>query len=213
MVAAESSQTLDRGLQVLRLLARATGSTSVTEIAAELGLTRPVVYRLLAALEAHRLVRRDADGRCRLGLGVLELALRVQPLLRTAALPPLRKLAEGAGATAHLTVLDAGQALAIAVVEPSWTDLHVAYRVGSRHELHRGAAGRAILTGRKAPKTQDYVTSTGELQHGAHGVAAPVREVPGLEASVGVVALSSLDARVVGPAVVAAAAEVAAALR
>lgn len=212
-MAAESSQTLDRGLKVLRLIARAHGPSSVTEIAAELELTRPVVYRLIVALEAHRLVRRDADGRCGLGLGVLELAQRVQPLLRAAALPPLRKLAEGAGATAHLTVLDSGQALAIAVVEPSWTDFHVAYRLGTRHELDRGAAGRAILAGRRAAKGHDCVTSSGELQPGAHGIAAPVRNVPGLEASVGVVALIALDNRIIGPAVVAAAAEVAAALR
>lgn len=211
-MAAESSPSLDRGLRVVRLLAREAGSLSVGEIAAELELTRPVVCRLLAALEHHALVRREPGERLRLGLGILELAQRVQPLLRAAALPPLRKLAEGAGATAHMTIVDAGQALAIAVVEPSWTNFHVAYRLGSRHELTRGAAGRAILAGRRAAKTADYVTSAGELQPGAHGVAAPVRGVPGLEASVGVVALSALDSRVIGSAVVAAAAEVTAAL-
>ena len=38
----------------------------------------------------------------------------------------------------------------MAVVEPSWTDFHVSYRVGSRHPLHQGAAGKAILLGRDA---------------------------------------------------------------
>nr|BFE83935.1 hypothetical protein GCM10020093_065360 [Planobispora longispora] len=40
--------------------------------------------------------------------------------------------------------------LAVAVVEPSWTDMHVAYREGSRHPLSRGAAGLAILALRGA---------------------------------------------------------------
>jgi DNA-binding IclR family transcriptional regulator len=215
-VGTETSQTLDRGLRVLRLLAEAPGGLSVSALASELGVNRTVVYRLLATLEQHGLVRRDGDGRARLGLGVLQLAGRVLPMLREAALPPLRRLAEEIGATAHLTMVEGGQALAVAVVEPSWTDYHVAYRVGSRHDLRRGAAGRAILLGREsAPDATEpgYVASEGELQPGAHGVAAPLVGVAGLEASVGVVALSSLDVERVGPRVVRAAAEVAAALR
>jgi DNA-binding IclR family transcriptional regulator len=209
-VTRETSQTLDRGLRALELLGDAPGGLTVTELSAALGVARPVVYRLLATLEGHALVRRVADGRVALGFAVLQLARRVQPLLRDAALPALRRLAEEVGATAHLTVVDGGEALAVAVVEPSWTDYHVAYRVGSRHPLDRGAAGRAIVTARTG--SSDYVVSAGELQPGAHGVAAAVRGVPAVEASVGVVALVELDARIVGPRVVAAAGEVAGAL-
>ncbi|CAN5598877.1 hypothetical protein BH24ACT11_BH24ACT11_11980 [soil metagenome] len=53
----------------------------------------------------------------------------------------------------------------------------------------------------------------GELQPGAHGLAAPVAGVPGLVGSVGVVMLGPLDRERVGPRVLAAAAEVATALR
>jgi DNA-binding IclR family transcriptional regulator len=82
----------------------------------------------------------------------------------------------------------------------------VAYRTGSRHPLERGAAGRAILAGRSG---QDRpVATSGELQPGAYGVAAPVLGVPGLEASVGVVALAPLDVATVGEQVMAAAATV-----
>ncbi len=133
-------------------------------------MNRTVVYRLAATLEQHGLVRRSADGRLSLGFAVLGLAAKVHPLLRQAALPALRALAEDVGATAHLTVADGGEALAVAVVEPSWTSFHVAYRVGSRHDLRRGAAGRAILAGRVGDVS--YVSSEGELQPGASGVAA-----------------------------------------
>jgi hypothetical protein len=216
-VGAETSQTLDRGLRVLRLLAESGGGLTVTELAARIEVNRTVVYRLLATLELHGLIRRDTDGRVRLGLGVLQLSRRVQPLLREAALPLLRQLAEEVGATAHLTVADAGEALAVAVVEPSWTDFHVAYRVGSRHGLGIGAAGRAILLSRAAAEggvpAPAYLVTEGELQDGAQGLAAPLLGVPAVEASVGVVAFGRIDATTVGPRVVATAAEIAAALR
>lgn len=208
---AETSQTLDRGLRLLDLLADAPAGRTVADLAVSLDVGRTVVYRLVATLEAHGLVRRDAEGRVRLGLGALRLAGRVVPLLREAALPSLRRLAEEVGATAHLTVVDGSDALAVAVVEPSWTDYHVAYRVGSRHPLGQGAAGRAVLVGRTGES--GFAVSSGELQPGAVGVAAPLVGVPNVEASVGVVALGQLDVARVGPLVERAAAEVAAALR
>lgn len=209
-MAAETSQTLDRGLRVLERVAAQPSGCTVAELAAELGVGRTVVYRLLATLEAHHLVRRDASGRVSLGTAAVRLAGRVVPLLREAALPALRSLAEEIGATAHLTVADAGEALAVAVVEPTWTDFHVSYRVGSRHPLDRGAAGRALLVGRTGG--HEPVVSHGELQPGATGVSAPVQGLTSVQASVGVVALGELDILTVGPRVLQAAREVAEAL-
>ncbi len=207
-MAAETSQTLDRGLRALRVLADRPSGLSISALAEELGVNRTVVYRLVATLEQHGLARRDHAGRVHLGLGVFALARGLQPVLREAAVPVLRVLAEQLGCTAHLTVADAGEALAVAVVEPSWTDFHVAYRVGARHPLGQGAAGRAILAAR-TPGGPSYVETMGELQPGARGVAAPVLGVEGLEASVGIVTLGDLDPAEVGPPCVAAAAEVA----
>lgn len=208
----ETSQTLDRGLKALEELAEAPAGLTVTELADRLGVNRTIVYRLLATLELHGLARRDAAGRARLGIGVLALARRVQPLLRDAAAIPLRRLAEEVGATAHLTVVDGTEALAVAVVEPTWTDYHVAYRVGSRHALDRGAAGRAIVAYREQGTTT-YIVTQGELQSGAYGIAAPLVDVPGIEASVGVISFGELDPARTGPRIVRAAAEVAKALR
>ncbi|MBY9076535.1 helix-turn-helix domain-containing protein [Nocardioides sp. WL0053] len=213
-MAAETSQTLDRGLRVLDVLAHSPGGLSVTELAAAVDVNRTVVYRLVATLEQHGLARRDTAGKLHVGLGVLSLARGLQPVLRELAAPVLRTLAEELGATAHLTVADGGEALAIAVVEPSWTDFHVAYRVGARHPLDQGAAGRAILRGRglaavDGPGEEAVVQTVGELQPGARGLAAPVLGVEGLEASVGIVTLGDLDVAKVGPRVRAAAEEVA----
>jgi DNA-binding IclR family transcriptional regulator len=209
---AETSQTLDRGLRVLAVLASHPNGLTITELASAVGVNRTVVYRLVTTLEQHGLARRDALGRLHIGLGVLALARGLQPVLREVANPVLRALAEDLGATAHLTLVDGGEALAIAVVEPTWTDYHVAYRVGARHPLEQGAAGRAILVGRQIAGGVEvpdrFVQTTGELQPGARGLASPVLGVEGLEASVGIVTLGDLDAETAGPRVADAAEEI-----
>lgn len=204
----ESSQTLDRGMRLLELIAASPRGLTVTRAAQHLDLPRAVVYRLLATLEDRGYARRDDAGQLQLGVALLGLARGAQGHLRDAATPSLRRLADEVGASAHLTVVDGGEAVAIAVVEPSWTAYHVAYRVGSRHPLDRGAAGRAILVGRETRDagTPTAVMTSGEIQPGAVGVAAPLLGVAGMEASVGVVALGDLDRERVEPAVLATAA-------
>ena len=202
----DTAQTLDRGIRLLTLVTDAPGGVTVTDAAARLGVGRAVVYRLAATLIEHSLIRRDSAGRLRIGVGLLHLARRAQPLLADAALPALRRLADRVSATAHLTIADAADAVAVAVVEPSATMFHVAYRVGSRHPLHLGAAGRALSL------VDGWAVSEGELQPGAFGLAAPVLDVPGLTASVGVVSLSRLDEATVGPLAQQAAAAIAKAL-
>ena len=198
----ESSLTLDRGLALLQAVADAGGeAATISELAVSIGASRAAVYRLLVPLSDRGLVWRDGS-KVRLGVGLLRLAAQVLPQLRQAAQPILRDLAEAVGATSHLSVAEGDIAQAIAVVEPTWTSFHVGYRVGSRHPIGRGAAGKAMTL---RPGGREWVSTTGELQSGASGVAAPVRGVPGLRASVGVVSLSALVADEVGPRVVAAA--------
>lgn len=206
----ESSLTLERGLALLQAVADSESEApTISELATSIGASRAAVYRLLVPLQDRGLVRRDGS-KVRLGLGLLRLAARVTPQLRIAALPALRELAESVGATAHLTVADGEEAQAVAVIEPSWTTYHVAYRVGTRHPLSRGAAGKAIGLREDDP---GWLSTTGELQTGASGISAPVRGVPGLRASVGVISFEPLKSDVVGPQVKAAAVAVADALR
>ncbi len=211
---AEISQTLDRGLRLLDVVALEPAGYTIGELAERLGLNRTVVYRLVATLERHGLAHRDESGRVTAGLGLIPLGQAVRPVLQARTVPVLRVLADELGATAHLTVAEGDEAIAIAVVEPRWTDFHVAYRVGARHDVHAAAAGRAILLGRTpvAGSEPRYAASAGELERGAQGVAAPVLGVPGLEASVGIVSLRDIDAHAVGPQVVRAAAAITRAL-
>lgn len=200
------SLTLDRGLALLQAVADADGQAcTVSELASTIGVSRAAVYRLLGPLVDRGLLWREGP-KVRLGVGLLRLAGRVLPQLREAASPVLRALAEDVGATAHLSIADADTVQAIAVIEPSWTSYHVGYRVGSQHPITRGAAGKALTLRQSGP---GWASTVGELQPGAFGVAAPVRGVQGLRASIGVVSLDALDADQVGPRVVQAAADLA----
>ncbi len=200
-------QTLDRGLLALRAVADAKSGLKVSEIAKLLGVHRAIAYRIAGTLEAHHLVSRLPDGRLVLGSGVFALAANADETLRTLARPIVEQLANAAGATAFLCLAQGGEGVAILVAEPRDTFMNIHYRTGSRHPLGKGAAGIAILAGR--PETAEdteavirarrdgYSVTRGELQTGAVGVACPVvtaaQPMPGIECSLGLVALDGLD--------------------
>ncbi len=215
-MATETAQTLDRGLRVLTLLADDADGMSVADLARALGVSRTIVYRLTVTLESHALVRRGADGKYRLGLGVLAIARHVQPLLRDAALPALRSLSDELHATTALSVVDSDEALVVAVVEPRRSEFHVACRVGARSNLDRSPAGRAVLAGRgrtgRGQHGPQFVSMPATPGSGVTGVAAAVESVPGIEAAVSVLLASPPESDAVGAAVVRAAADVAAGL-
>lgn len=205
------SQTLGNGLRVLELLREHPRGLGVNAVATGLGMHRTVVYRLLGTLRAHHLVVAE-DGRYRLGVGLLELAGTVRAELRQAAEPHLAQLAEDVAATAFLTLADRDEAVSICVVEPRNAQLHVSYRLGIRHPLTVSAAGLAILAGRPPQpgeraevthaRERGYAVTTGELQAGAWGLAIPLPTSGGAtDASIGVVALTELDADEVSSAV------------
>lgn len=215
-MAAETSQTLDRGIRVLEEVAESTEGLTITELASRLGIGRTVVYRLVVTLEKHALIRRSGDGKCRLGLGVLAMGRQLQPVVRDAAFPALRMLADAVGCTAYLSLVDGPEAVAALVAEPSRSDMHVTYRVGSRSSLEAAAAGRAILAARTAgprPLDPPWVVASEDGAPGVFGLAAPLIGVPGLEASVGVVSFREIDEADTGPRVARAAGEISRVLR
>ncbi|WP_245533528.1 IclR family transcriptional regulator [Actinoalloteichus spitiensis] len=207
------AKTLDTGLRILWALRNHPDGLTHAELTRTLGIERTAVYRLIGTLQSNRLVTRTERGRYQLALGVLELGTAVLPHLRRALAPELRTLAENCGATAFVTVLDGETScVVVAVTEPSRTFTHVAYRVGTRHEAGLGAAGMAILAGRPpklderaevtAARDRGYSVTSGELQPGAWGLAAPITPSDGLAvASVGIVSIGALAEAAVAPEV------------
>ncbi|MBM9595402.1 IclR family transcriptional regulator [Roseitranquillus sediminis] len=200
-------QTLDRGLAALTLVAESGGGLTVAEIAARLGVARAIAYRIVATLGDYAMVHRGEDGLVRLGSGPMVLAARFDSNLRALARPVIEWLSAETAATAFLSVAQGDDCVAIATAESDRPFVNVGYRTGRRHPIGVGAAGVAILAARpertdEPPSVQEarsrgYSVTRGQLQPGAVGVAAALRLSPrlhpGLEASIGVVAMEDLD--------------------
>jgi DNA-binding IclR family transcriptional regulator len=141
-------QSVDRALTILELLAR-DGEAGVTEIAGELGVHKSTAFRLLATLEAHRLVEQVGDrGRYRLGVGNLRLAGATTARLDlvTEARPVCRQLAQDTGETVNITVRSETSALYLDQVSASSSAVQSHNWVGQHIPLHATSNGKVLLS-------------------------------------------------------------------
>jgi DNA-binding IclR family transcriptional regulator len=168
-------QSVDRALGILEVLAR-TGESGVTEIAAELGVHKSTAFRLVATLEAHRLVEQTADrGRYRLGVGILRLAGATTARLDLVqeARPIARQLAADTGETVNIAVLAESSALYLDQVAGS-SALQPHNWVGQHIPLHATSNGEVARV-----REQGYAVAVDELEVGLTAVAAPIRNAHG----------------------------------
>ena len=190
---ADGSQTLERGLHVLRMLAEEPDGLGASEVAARLGVHRSIAYRLLMALTRQNFAARNEDGRYRVGMEFFTLAERIRPRLLDVADPVLRELTAELDATACLVVAENGSAVAIAVIEPPGPGPRFSYGIGNRDPLERGAAGIALLAaGEPGDEEPERVRTTRETGHvvtheevvpGSIGIAAPIHPPRGGQAA------------------------------
>ena len=144
------SQTLARGLEVLRLVAGTPAGLGINEVAEHAGIHRTGAYRLLNTLCDAQLLHRGADGRYRGAAGLLSLSASAYHSLIAAAEPVLRRYADELGATLALIVREGDEAIALRVTAPTSGTYHVSFAEASRHPLDLGAAGHAILASEPA---------------------------------------------------------------
>lgn len=182
------SQTLSRGLQVLEVLAETGQPMTAQQIAKRLGLTRPIVYRLLKTLEQHQLLgTATRDGHFELGLGLLSLTRNVKRDLRQLAFPIIRDLAEAAGTTAVLGFGDADGVVYVLTVEAELARMAVRSREGSRRPLDSTSGLALRMTW--APRVDDdaelllarrrgFAARDRVMGYQATAISAPVR-IPG----------------------------------
>lgn len=138
--------TLNKGIQVLETLARDGRPRGVTDLAAELGLTKSNVFRLLQTLSALGYVRQTEERtyaatlKCwQVGRGVVE-GLN----LRHLAAAELQALARTTGETVYLAVPEGPGVVYIDKIDStrpirSWNP------VGGSAPIHAAATGKAIL--------------------------------------------------------------------
>jgi DNA-binding IclR family transcriptional regulator len=178
---------LDRSVALLDLLGD--GPRTLRWLADASGLPRPTAYRLLVALEAHRLVARDSSGAFQLGPRLAELAVRAGPAVDLAALagPVLARLHEATGESVQLYVRSGDRRLCVAARDAG-TGLRDSVPVGALLPLDVGSGGKVLLAWSAdlaglpsdraaelaAVRRRGWASSVAEREPGVASVSAPV---------------------------------------
>ncbi|MGA7776539.1 MAG: IclR family transcriptional regulator [Paraburkholderia sp.] len=138
---------LDKGLDILELLAEQKEGLTRAEITKLLGRNASEMYRMLERLVARQYVVRSTGGdRYSLSLKLYALAHRHPPMNRliSEALPLMQRFADDSEQSCHLVVYDRGNLLVIAQVDGPGT-WGMSVRLGSRVGLIDTGSGRVML--------------------------------------------------------------------
>src|SRR6201993_5635471 len=186
---------LDKAVGVLHTIAES--PCGLAELCERAGLPRATAYRLAAALEVHRLLARDDDGRWRLGPAVTELAARVNDPLLAAGAVVLPTLREATGESVQLYRREGTSRVCVAALEPA-AGLRDTVPVGARLPMTAGSGAKVLLAysddaTRQAVlptakfsdrvlvevRRRGWAQSAGERESGVASVSAPVRDARG----------------------------------
>ncbi len=141
------STAVERALAILEAVAQRTEGLTNSDISRRLGIPKSSASYILRTLERRGYLRREAEsGKYRLGLKVLSLGRDVLAGLdvKEVALPVLRALVERTRLTAHLAVLDHGEAVYIEKVDaPGFIKMDT--WVGRRMDVHSTSVGKALV--------------------------------------------------------------------
>ncbi len=138
---------LDKGLDLLELLAEQPRGLSLSELAAAASRKVSEIFRMVDCLKRRGYIGADAQTeRLVLSMRLFELAHRHPPTERlvSAALPQMEALATRVGQSCHLAVYSAGEMLVIAQVD-SALQMGFAVHVGARVGVTTSSSGRVFL--------------------------------------------------------------------
>jgi DNA-binding IclR family transcriptional regulator len=145
----DSSQvkTIDRLVRVLECFKPERPVWSLAELATELDLPKSTLHRFLVGLEAHSILRRDADDKkWRLGHRLFIWGSRAAEStgLRQIARPIMHRLVGDTGETAILTVYHNHEVICTDKVETSH-HVRLNLEVGARRACHAGASSKILM--------------------------------------------------------------------
>jgi DNA-binding IclR family transcriptional regulator len=187
---------LDKAVGILHVIAES--PCGLAELCDRTGLPRATTYRLAAALEVHRLLGRDEDGRWELGPAVTELAAHVNDPLLAASAAVLPQLRESTGESVQLYRREGTSRVCIAALEPT-AGLRDTVPVGARLPMTAGSGAKVLLAHSDAAtqaavlptamftdrvlaevRKRGWAQSVAEREPGVASVSAPVRDGRGV---------------------------------
>lgn len=135
-------QVLDRAVYLLNVIAAQ--PANLTQLCEHTGLPRATAHRIAVALEKHRLIQRDEEGRWHIGQGVIELAPRSSNRLLEAADEVLPELVQEVGEAVQVYRRSGFERVCVAAISPS-AGLHDIVPAGHRMTLSAGSAAKVLL--------------------------------------------------------------------
>lgn len=213
-------QTVVRAGNLLFAFSAEQPELGLTQLAAELGLSKATVHRLAQTLVSLGLLEQAEESRSyRLGVRLLQLAHVVEASLdlRTEARATLRQLRDQTGETVYLMLRRGDRAFCAERIEGSHQMRDLSTPPGTFVPLEIGAAGSAILStmnsedvlkalGRadaatatvrarvEAARQNGYAFTRGDVTDGVGAIAVPLLDDRGV--AVGAISLGGLLARV-----------------
>ena len=137
---------LEKGFNVVELLARHPQGLTVSEIAAGLGLSISEIFRIIMVMERRQWLRKVAGDKYRITPAVLDLAFRATPAeeLAVVAAPHMREFARITDQSCHLVMRNGDKGLVIMRQQnPGPTGFYV--RVGMELDLEATCSGHVLL--------------------------------------------------------------------
>ena len=150
-------QSLERGLAIIRVFGAERPSMTVSEIAAEVGLTRAAVRRFLLTLTELGYVT-GRNNRFELTPGVLELGYSYLSALSfpDVALPRLERLVAATAEASEGSILDRGDIVYVVRV-PGPAMMTISVNVGARRPAYATAMGRVLLAHLPSAELDTYL--------------------------------------------------------
>jgi IclR family KDG regulon transcriptional repressor len=133
-------------IAILEALAASDNPVTLQSLTEHTGLPKSSVYAILATLEMHQYVERDAANTYRLGLKALQIGAaatqtaNVSQLFHEAA----RRIVKACGETAQLTILDQTEVIYVAR-EDGTQPVQLASNIGGRLPAYATASGKTLL--------------------------------------------------------------------
>ncbi len=175
-VVAYRAPALEKGLDILELLAGQPGGLILSQIAHSLDRSVQEVYRVVVSLERRGYVtRRPPSDEFFLSMKLFDLACNYPPtrILLDAAQPILQMIAARINEAVHLSVLDGLKVRVIAVAEnPAPIGFRV--RLGTLSPLLTTASGRTLLAFQNEQKRAGLIEALTEELRAAGGNPAPL---------------------------------------
>lgn len=160
MAAVKGAQSFSRSIDVLQKIADCPQPATLAWLQANLDLTRPTLYRILASLEAEGLIRKRPDRSFEPGLRLISLARTAlaENDIRKIAREFLERLRDQTGETVHLA-LRSGDTLVYLDKIESRATVRMSSTIGTLVPFHSSGVGKAFLSAMAPDEADSLIAS------------------------------------------------------